>query len=355
MAHSGRLSFDAVSVVRRPLSQLLGGRALDLTFYAAMRRLEVVFRQAPRFGESLHPSSEPVRFGQDPSLAFRGSALTAVHDGDETRPPQLRVSFFGAHGPHGPLPTHLTQYIEERRLRRRDSTWIGFLDIFHHRLISLFYRAWANPQPTVHRDRPDTDRYARHLGSIIGLNPSADARAPSELDELALYAATHFIGPKRNAEGLGKVLRLCFGVPIAVEEFIGQWLDIPVDYCWRLPPSIPHVQSAVGVLGESTRIGTQTWDRQSKFRVVVGPVALADYRRFLPGGDHLTRLIELVQRYAGLEAQWDARLILREADRGGAILGVVGVLGQTSNLGQGDGGAASFENFSIDPQEVSHA
>jgi type VI secretion system protein ImpH len=351
MAHGTRPASDTVSTARRAIEQLLGDGALHLTFFAAMRKLESVFRDAPRFGEALDPALEPVRLGQDPSLAFRGSALTEVRDGDETTPARVRVSYLGAFGPHGPLPTHLTQYIDDRRRHRGDGTWVGFLDIFHHRLISLFYRAWANAQPTVQRDRPETDRFARYLGALIGQSTSARAGAATELDELSLYAAPHLVGPVRHADGLRKTLQLCFGVPVQVEEFVGQWLDIPPEYCWVVPSSLADVQSAIGVLGESSRVGTQVYDRQSRFRLIVGPLSLERYGRFLPGGDLLPRLIELVRRYAGDEASWDMRLILREPDRRATILGSVGLLGQTANLGQADGGAATFQSLMIDPAE----
>ena len=351
MADSGRSASDAVSTARRTIGRLLGKNALHLTFYAALRKLEGSLRDAPRFGDSLDPALEPVRLGQDPSLAFRGSALTEVSDGDDAAPARVRVSYFGAFGPHGPLPTHLTQYIDDRRRQRGDDTWVGFLDIFHHRLISLFYRAWANAQPTVQRDRPETDRFARYLGALIGQSTGTGQAPPAEVDEVALYAATHFVGPTRHAEGLRKTLQLCFGVPVEIEEFVGQWLDIPAEYCWVVPSSLPDVQGAIGVLGESSRVGTQVYDRQSKFRVIVGPLSLEQYRRFLPGGDLLARAIELVRRYAGDEARWDMRLVLREPDRRATILGVFGLLGQTANLGQTDGGAATFQSLMIDPAD----
>lgn len=355
MAHSSRPTLDALSGARRTLSELLGttGGALQLKFYAALRKLESAYRDAPRFGEAVHPASERVRFGQDASLAFRASALSSVFDGDERSAPRLGVSFFGAYGPHGPLPTHLTQYIDDQRRHHGDATWAGFLDIFHHRLTSLLYRAWANAQPTVHRDRPESDHFAHYLGALVGQSTSPKPRPPTPLDDLPLFTAVHFAGHTRHSEGLGKVLQACFGVTVVVEEFVGQWLEIPPEYCWLVPdsaaPSPDGEDGGIGVLGVSTRVGTQIWDRQSKFRVIVGPVALDEYQQFLPGGAGLERLIALVQRYAGPELDWDIRLILRESDRRATILGSVGQLGRTSNLGQSDGGAASFENLMIDP------
>lgn len=348
MARSGRPPSNTMSRPRLALRQLLGGEKLDLTLYAALRKVEVLFRRAPRLGESLDPTAEPVRLGQDPSLAFRSAALTAVREADSQRPARLALGYLGLYGPHGPLPSHFTQYIEDRQRRHRDSTWIAFLDVFHQRLLSLFFRAWANAQPTVNRDRPHDDRYARYLGAMIGQH-SGSSTELTERDQHALFAATHFIGPTRHAEGLRKVLQLYFGVPIEIEEFVGQWLDIPPQFCWQLANAQTYSSDALGVLGNSSRLGTQVWDRQAKFRVIIGPVALDSYGRFLPGGEHYTRLIAWVQHYAGLEAQWDARLILQESDRCGAVLGVSGALGRTTNLAQGDGGTTSFESFQLDP------
>jgi type VI secretion system protein ImpH len=352
MAHSAWPTPDAVTSVRAPLSQLLGGangERLRLGFYAALRRLECVYRDWPRLGEAPDPALDPVRLSQDPSLAFQASALTSVFDGNESHPPQVALGFFGVFGPFGPLPTHLTQYADERRRHRGDATLIGFLNIFHHRFASLFYRAWANAQPTVNLDRPESDRFARYLGALIGQGTTARPGATSDIDNLGLFTAVHFSARTRHPEGLAKVLQASFGVPVAIEQFIGQWMDIPPEYCWLIPSSVPDARSSLGVLGTSTRVGTQVWERQSKFRVTVGPLGAADYQRFLPDGEHLPRLVELVRRYAGPELDWDIRLVLAEPDRRAAIVGVVGLIGRTAYLGESDGGAKLFEDLVIDP------
>jgi len=352
MAHSAWPTVDALTRVRAPLSHVLGGangERIRLGFYAALRRLECVYRDWPRLGEAHDPVHDPVRLGQHPSLAFQPSALTSVVDGSKRRAPQVSISFFGVFGPFGPLPTHLTQYADERLRHAGDATVIGFLDIFHHRLVSLFYRAWANAQPTVNLDRPETDRFARYVGALIGQSTSARAGAPSEVDNIGLFTAVHFSGRTRHGEGLAKVLQASFDVPVSIEQFVGQWMDIPAEYCWLIPKSAPHAQSAIGVLGESTRVGTQIWDRQSKFRVTVGPLNAADYQRFLPDGEYLPRLLELVRRYAGPELNWDIRLVLAEPDRQAAIVGVVGMIGRTAYLGESHGGAKAFEDLMIDP------
>ena len=351
MADSSGSASHPLSWPGAALSRLIGARdaPLGVKFYAALRQVECLYRDRPRLSEASEISQEPVRIGQDPSLAFCGSALSSLRDGTAHTPPRLALSFFGMYGPFGPLPTHLTQHIDDQQRHRGDGTLIGFLNVFHHRLASLLYRAWANSQPTINLDRPESDRFARHLGAIVGHLPSDERRKPSELDYVALFCAVHFAGRTRHDEGLAKVLQACFAVPAMIEAFFGHWLNVPEEYCWVIPGS--EGECSLGVLGESTRVGTQVWDRQSRFRVVLGPLDAAEYRRFLPGSPHLQRLYALVRRYAGPELQWDIRLVLREPDRRAAVLGVAGAVGLTANLGESDGGVRAFEDLVIDPTD----
>jgi type VI secretion system protein ImpH len=332
------------------------GRVSGFKFYAGLRRLECQLRSFPRFGEAAHPADEPVRLGQDPSLAFRASALATLTRGRGGRPPRVSVGFFGAFGPHGPLPTHLTEYAFERKRHHGDGAFSAFLDIFHHRLLMLLYRAWADAQPTVSHDRPDEDRFARRLGALIGLTSTIGDEPYSELDFACLFTAQHFVGRTRHAEGLVKMLRAIFRVPVRVEEFVGRWLEIADSDCWRIPAGdATSTGTSLGVLGQSSRLGTQIWDQQSAFEVVLGPLRHQDYQRFLPDMPDLARLTELVKRYAGLEMGWTLRLVLLEPERRATVLGVEGRIALTSHIGGGDGFAfLSFEDIVIDPDRMSH-
>jgi len=346
--------------VGRTLRELLGveaGGGSGLSFYAALRRLECHFRDKPRFGEAAHPADDTVRLAQDPSLAFRPQAITALQDASAERPARVAVGFFGAFGPHGPLPTHLTEYAFERKHHHGDGAFIGFFDIFHHRLLSVFFRAWAEAQPTVSHDRIEDDRFARRLGSLIGLTSALGDEPYSEIDYACLYSAGHFAGQTRHPEGLVKTLQASFGVPVRIEEFVGSWLPIPDATCWRIPDGDgqrPREASPpLGVLGESTRVGTEVYDQQSAFVVVLGPLGRADYERFLPGGPHLPRLVELVERYAGVELRWTLRLILREPERRAAVLGVEGSIALTAHLAAAEDTVyQEFEDLLIDPEQL---
>ena len=138
-------------------------------FFQALRLIECLYRDAPRLGMSRRPGEDPVRLGQDTSMSFESASLSAFEPKTEGRTHRLLVRLFGLLGPNGPLPLHLTEYAQERLRKHKDPSFVRFLDIFHHRMLSLFYRAWANNEPTVSFDRPESDRFADYVGSLEGI------------------------------------------------------------------------------------------------------------------------------------------------------------------------------------------
>jgi type VI secretion system ImpH/TssG family protein len=141
----------------------------EYDFFQALRRIEAAFPEKPRLGEAARPADEPVRLGQEPSLAFPPASLASATAADGERAARVAVRFFGLFGPNGPLPLHLTEHAREQIRDDGDHGFSRFADIFHHRLLLLFYRAWAKSEPVRMRDRPDDDEFAQHLAALIGL------------------------------------------------------------------------------------------------------------------------------------------------------------------------------------------
>jgi type VI secretion system protein ImpH len=232
---------------------------------------------------------------------------------------------FGLFGPNGPLPIHLTEYVHER-LQARDATLSRFLDVFHHRFIALFYRAWAQAQPHVNRDRPKADRFTMYVGAFAGM-ASAASRDRDALPDLAkFFHVGAFIRQVRNAEGLAHVLQHFFRVPAQIEEFVGHWLPLSVSERTALNSS--------AALGSGAVLGGRVWDRQHKFRIRLGPLTLDQYESFLPGGGHLRKLVDWVRMYLCFELDWDARLLLKQNQVPSVTLGGGQRLGWTTWLGQ---------------------
>ena len=264
--------------------QRLAAAPHAFNFNAVMRRLEALNRARPRFGRTVRPAEDPIRLGQDPSVEFAPAMLSGWHEGEEGRAPRLQVLFFGLFGPDGPLPLHLTEYARDRQRNERDPTMARFADLFHHRALSLFYRAWADVRPTVTFDRPEDDRFATYAGALAGLGMDSlrDRDAMPHLTKL------HFAGllanQTRHAEGLAAILSAFFAMPVRVQSFVGAWLTLPEADRSSLggPPDS-------GRLGGGALLGRQVWSRQHKFRLVFGPLSLADYRRLLPGGSSFAK------------------------------------------------------------------
>ena len=169
-------------------------------FFQALRRLECVHRDKPRIGESLRAADDPVRLAHQPDLSFAPATLASFKPGHDGRPHRLTSRFLGMFGPNGPMPVHLTEYARDRLRNHDDPTIIRFVDVFHHRILSLFYRAWADSQPAVSFDRPEADRFSDYVGSLFGLGLEA-LRARDAMNDLAkLHFAGRLAQQTRNAE-----------------------------------------------------------------------------------------------------------------------------------------------------------
>jgi len=296
-------------------------------FFQAMRRLECRYRDRPRLGKAARLADDPLRLSQEPSMAFAPATLAAFDPGAADRAPRLYQYFLGLFGPHGPLPNHLTEYARGRLRNDGDRTFARFADIFHHRMLCLFYRAWADTQPTVSYDRPETDRFNVYVGATFGLGMPALWRRDAVPDLAKFHYAGRLVGQTRNPEGLQAILGDFFKLSVRVETFVGHWLPLSESSRCRLGES-----PATGLLGLTAVIGERVWDCQHRFRIVMGPMTLDEFQRFLPGSDSLRRLVAWVRNYVGDELLWDVNLILKKEEVPPLVLGEGSQLGWTTWL-----------------------
>lgn len=291
-------------------------------FFAAVRLLENANPQNPKIGTSQKPGDDPVRFAMEPHLAFPTSAIAKVIPDALTNVPRMNVQFMGLLGPNGPLPLHLTDFARERILHFNDRSMARFLDIFHHRLVSLFYRAWVVNQQTVSFEHGEGDAFGRYIASFIGDGMDTFLNRDSVPDVAKQHYSGRLVGTVRNAEGLEAVVGDFFRIKTRVETFVGEWIELPKDSLCKLGDS-----PRTGVMGKTAIVGSKIWECQYKFRIIMGPMGYADYQRMLPGGDSLKRLIDWVKNYVGEELAWDVQLILKKEEVPAATLGKSGRLG----------------------------
>ena len=310
------------------LIRRLEERPYDFDFFQAVRRLDCLHPDLPAIGHSRRSAEDPIRFGQEPSLRFAPSALNGFQRERDDRPARMTVNFFGLLGPNGPMPLHITQHARDRILHFSDETFARFLDVFNHRMIAFFYRAWASGRQHVQYERGEADRFAFYLGGLFGVATPAFRNRDAVPDPAKFHYSGRLVPHARPAEGLTAILEEYFGLPTRLEQFIGRWLDIPDRY-WCL---LGADRDTCG-LGTTLVVGARTWDCQQKFRVHLGPMGFGDYERLLPGGQSFERLRDWIRNYVGDELLWDLQLVLRKEEVPRTRLGQSGRLGWTTWLG----------------------
>jgi type VI secretion system protein ImpH len=303
-------------------------RPYAFDFYAALRLIEALHPDRPRLAESRRAADDPVRLAQEPSMGFAPAALSGFSLGDEHHKPRMEVRFFGFLGPNGALPLHLTEYAVQRQRHHGDRTLAHFLDIFHHRWLSIFYRSWAQASPTASLDRPAQDRFSYYVGSLIGFG-QRELRERQAFSELAKqYFAGLLSRGVRNAEGFVTIVKAFFNVPARVEPWAGHWMRLQREDMTRLGAGGRSAQ-----LGGGATLGGHVWDRQHKIRLVLGPLGLLQYQQLLPHGSAGRKLRDWVLTYFGHDMGCEVQLVLDQGEVPRAAPGVFGELGWTSWAG----------------------
>jgi type VI secretion system protein ImpH len=314
---------------KNDLAEALRKEPHQYGFFHALRLIECCYDDKPLIGQSKRPVDDAVRFGQEVSMAFESSTLSEFIPAKEGKPARLNQRFLGLFGPNGAMPLHLTEYVRSREHNFQDHTLARFSDFFHHRMISLFYRARANAEPTFNFDRPDSSLFSSYVGSLAGIGFEAFQKR----DAMADLAKFHYIGylsnQAKNADGLIAILADFFKLPVKLREFVGEWLNIETADLTRLGES-----PRTGKLGMSVVLGSKVWSCQHKFRIVFGALTLDEYISLLPAGKRLEKLIAVVQNYVGYEFNWDVNLVLKQEQVPMTQLNGKSRLGWTSWLGQ---------------------
>ena len=280
-------------------------------FTPLLRRLAARDMSMPQVGRAQRPLQESFRLGQQASMAFSPRELASVEvrpaaqGGDQTH---IKLFSLGTLGPNGALPIHVTELVRERVEARRDTTLADFIDLFHHRAFTHIYRAWAQSQSAAGLDRSADETFTPYVARLAGDEPSEVQG--SALSAHARWAATaHRVRAARNPEGLVRSLAQFFGVTVQLHEYCLQWMPIePQDLCVLGQPR------ESSVLGRGAMAGEVVPDRQSRFRLVIGPLSMDGYLRLTPQGSaqgkDLPALVELVRSFIGFEYVWEVELLI---------------------------------------------
>lgn len=299
----------------KPLNQDFFDAPYSFKFFQAVRLLERMYPERASVGRDHLPTAEVVRFRSRPTLEFPASEIHEISEteDEDVRKIEMFVNFMGMIGAVGVLPSHYTELVVER-VRYRDKTLWEFLDIFTHRSVSLFFRAWEKYRFPIGYERVGTtgnqrgaesqsDDFTDFLFDFIGLG-TRGLRGKMNLPDESLLPYAGLISNKPvSVIALEQTLHDYFAVPVKVEQFFGQWLNLDEESITRLG----RINSR---LGTSAVVGTRIFDVQSKFRVRIGAVGLEKFKAFLPDGAAHQAVCSVVRFLAGQEFDFDLQLVL---------------------------------------------
>lgn len=303
------------------LPQKLSETPQEFRFFQAVRLLQLASGSQSAVGRFSNPSDEAVRFAAHQSLGFPASQIYNLEFFEE-EPPKMTVNFMGLTGPVGEMPVFYTAYVIHR-MRLRDNTLADFLDLFNHRIISLFYRCWEKYRFTVTYERGEVAGLTHNLLDIAGLGTNGLRDRQPVDDRAFIYYAGLLSQKPRSAQGLKQMLEDYFEVNVEVVQFIGSWRPLDPDMLCRLVDEEADGSEST-MLGGGAVAGDEVWDPQSAVRLRLGPMSLDKYLEFLPDGAAFPKLQAMCRFYAGQDIDFEIQLVLRREEAPKCQLGAGG-------------------------------
>ena len=232
-------------------------------FYQAVYSLERQFSTEQKrwqgVGRDGFPGKELVRFKAVQHLGFPGQPVTKVTPRINQPPAvDMHVSFIGLTGPSGVMPQHYSEMVLQR-LKQRDKTMRDFFDLFNHRLVSLYYRAWEKYRFACQYEMAtdNDDSFTQVLSRLSGARHA-----------LALYYAGAFSAPQRSAQQLKQLLTDLLQTDIQILPLQGRWLSLAQSEQSALTKR-SATQGQHAALGQSVMLGSRVWDVSSSIKVQI--------------------------------------------------------------------------------------
>lgn len=252
---------------------------------------------------------EGIRFRPDPSLAFSPSDVRQVEKaGDEERRRgeswayRVVVSFMGLYGVAAPSPVYFSELIGFEDVD--PDPLVDFLDLFNHRIISLYYRTWLRYRYPHRYEVGGADELSGYLLAFLGLcDPTSRQGLGVEAFRLLKYIGLLSLRSK-PPEALRRVLTdYLGGAPVAVQELVLRWVGIE-------PANRNRLGLGASTLGSDLLVGTRLPDRMGRMRVVVGPLPFDGFCELLPESNLFGELCSLVELQSFKRFEYDVELRL---------------------------------------------
>ncbi len=295
------------------------GSIKEYSFYGLLHHLENSRQTLAKIGHLGPPSKEPARLRPSVSLSFPEADLESLEwvELEGRKIPRVTTTFLGLYGVTSPIPSFYSEEILEDVLdspEGEEPATREFLDIIHHRLLSLLYRCWKKYRYIYQKDPIEIDPVTRQLMCIIGLDPEGLHERPRTAVRVLALSGILSQHP-RSASGLEAFLRGIFQeVPIEVRQCTPTWLDIPEDQRTSLG-------QACSRLGSETVIGRRILSAGNHFTLSVGPLSREKFLEFLPDKPGFSIMVGMTRFFVGIALEFTLELWLAREETGPISLG----------------------------------
>ncbi len=305
---------EIASLRNSPLGDDLAENPCSFEFFQAVTLLERLSAGLRPVGGFSNPEQEAVHFRVNPRLGFPASQIQEL-EFPEHAGPEMMVNFMGLTGPMGALPYAYSELILERA-RAKDHGLAAFFDIFNHRAISLFYRAWQKPRFPVTYSAGARDLFTRYLLDLVGLGTDG-LRDRQEIEDEALLHYVSLVGMQaRSAVALEQIIEDYFEVPVEIQQFTGAWYGLDTaTQCAMTELDTPSRQVGGGAV-----VGDAVWDRQARVRIRLGPLSMERYCDFLPEASAYQALRGLTRFFSSQCLEFELQLVLDRTQAPGTEL-----------------------------------
>jgi type VI secretion system protein ImpH len=295
------------------VKESLFGQFYEFSFYRAVHLLEWLHPGKTRLGEAQVCRQEPVRFSVKAGFVFPPSDISGMEPGEDGGPTTMEVAFLGLIGPSGVLPGWYNELVADR-IRQKDHSLSAFLDLFHHRLISLFYLAWKKHRFPENYRLGARDPLSRQMLSLLGLGtPGLSDRMGLQPESLIFYGGL-LSGSVPSAAAIEATVEYFSEAAVQVDQFID-----------RIIPLAPEDRTRIGAanarLGVDAACGSMTWESQTKFRARIGPVGYGHFVRLMPSGDLLRSIFAIIRFMVGIEYEFEVGVVLKRDEVPPCVLG----------------------------------
>lgn len=274
--------------------------------FQLLRLLEAHYAGSPLLGDRGPAREERIRLRPSTSLGFAATEVVAMAEQFQSHMPRralITTNLPGVYGAGTPLPL---SYAHQVLLEEEDYPQLRqFLDLFHHRVLSLWYRARKRHRHEQSFRPEGSDPLSIALLDLIGVPKGATAELLGTDPVRLLRYMGLFLVRTRPVRGLEVLLNEELGLDVSIEQCPTRWVTLGRDQWCRLSTDPQHR----GALGRDIVIGSRRQDRMGELRLNLGPVSYATLLDLWPGAMLYRRLVALARFY--LRQPLDLRLHVR--------------------------------------------